>query len=109
MLHHGHSSGSFTAEVCTTTHSDTADGYSGTLPANLWEGTRYKHMYVMYMYEITVHNPLETLTAQLMEHFRSSFPDCRIPVKMHVLEEAMGKKNVHSSGGARSRVHPCQV
>ena len=27
MLHHGHSSGSFTAEACTTTHSDLADGH----------------------------------------------------------------------------------
>ena len=34
----GHSSGSFTAEAHTTTHSDTAGRYSGTVPANLWEG-----------------------------------------------------------------------
>ena len=40
-----------------------------------------------YMYEITVHNPIETITAQLMEHFRSSFPDCSITFKMHMLEE----------------------
>ena len=39
------------------------------------------------MYEITVHNPIETITAQLMEHFRSSFPDCSITLKMHMLEE----------------------
>ena len=59
-----------------------------------------------YMYEITVHNPIETITAQLMEHFRSSFPDCSITFKMHMLEEHTGKKNIRriwSSVGARSR------
>ena len=40
-----------------------------------------------YMYEITVHNPIETITAQLMEYFRSSFPDYSLTIKMHMLEE----------------------
>ena len=44
-------------------------------------------MHVQVMYEITVHNPIETITAQLMEHFRSSFPDCSVTLKMHMLEE----------------------
>ena len=29
----------------------------------------------------------ETLTGQFMEQFRNSFPDCSIPVKMHMLED----------------------
>ena len=51
------------------------------------QGTRYAFNVDKYMYEITVHNPIETITAQLMEHFRSSFPNCSITLKMHMLEE----------------------
>ena len=29
----------------------------------------------------------ETLTAQFMDQFRTPFPDCSIPIKMHLVEE----------------------
>ena len=40
-MHHGHSSGSFTAEARTTTHSDLADGYSPWYIASKPVGRRH--------------------------------------------------------------------